>query len=1469
MRICVYSVLIVILFVHITKGQPKCNIRHYSTEDGLSHDKVTCMIKDRDGFMWFGTWDGINRFDGHNFLTFKSYAGDKSDLKNNRINDIVEDKYGYLWLRAYDKQIYRFDKKTNTFLEVSKILKKNKTNKFAFDKIISSKTGPIWLLTKNQGVFLIPKPGEPIPSHTRYSKDIAGDFRLPSNKLNFFVEDEQNSIWIGTPNGLCHLVSGKSGIYRNAFLNIGICKGFDFTATAENDTQILFATSEGYLLSYDKTSHRFVSKRIVTDQKLNGLCISKKRNAIYCSTSGGELLTLNSTNWEVQSSAIADKDPLFSIHEDNNGLVWIEPESHGVIKYNPKTGLFNHFIQKNDANFSNDASNYHVFEDVKNTVWINMKGGGFGFYNNAKDIVEYFYDEPSIIDHRFSNMISCQYYDAAGILWLSTDDRGVEKIVFHENDFHQKALVENSFMKSDNEIRAVYHDRENRLWFATKQNKLYIYKNGEKINNLFSNQATLDELGQVYTILEDHNGIIWLGTKANGLFKAEPTGKHRNVYTLTHYQANKNDINSLSSNVVYSLIEDNKGRIWAGTYDEGLNLIVTKGHQTSFLNTKNAFNNYPEGLYRKVRHLAQDADGNIWIGTTDGLLILDPNHGDVKNFRFRGMNKIPGDEQSLGNNDVQFIYKDSKNTMWMSTAGGGLNKAIGTDPFKLLKFKYFTTKDGLPNDYILSCVEDNSGNLWLATQNGLSEFNLLNHHFRNYDSNDGLPQGGFSEATCLKLPGGDLLFGAIGGYILFNPDLIVNHKINTGMAFTNLQVNNKDIPVSTDENSILKSDINNTPSITLQYNQNTISIDYSILDFRSPDKQVYSYRLKGLDTTWNANVKTHHKATYSNLPAGNYTFQVKSTNTDLYSNIPFKSVNIIVLPPVWRTWWAYLIYAILTIILIEAIRRTALTMLRLRQRITIERELTDLKLSFFTNVSHELRTPLTLIVSPIEQILKREKLSVQGMECAHVIQKNASRMVRFMNQLLDLRKLQSGNTTLKVSQIEVISFVNEICGYFTDLAHEKCIKLQVRSNVNELHAWLDVEKIDIVIYNIVANSLKFSKPGKNIDIVIDHTGSSGFFTIRIIDRGIGVPAKSLKDIFELYYEGDNASHNHLKGTGIGLALSKELIELHSGSIHATNNPEGGLIVTLEIRCGKEHYKDQKVSFVDIRETDVHADRFLPDELHEIITQLETGAENSELPLLLLVEDNNDLRKYLAKQLREFYRVSEAENGQIGWKKTIELIPDLVLTDIMMPVMDGIQMLDKIKSDTSTSHIPVVLLSAKFSIENQIEGLKYGADYYITKPFSNDFLLASIANLLKQRRQLFESLLLDGKSKISLSPGEIVITSKDETFLKKVISIVEDEMADPDFNIDNFAGTVGMSRTAFYKKFKSLTGLVPVEFVRDMRLKRGKQLLDAGENNMSQVAYAIGFNDAKYFSRCFRKQYNMSPSEYLRTKIVKI
>lgn len=1456
-RLRIHFSILLLFFIVKATAQPKCKIERYSTEDGLSHDAVTCMMKDRDGFMWFGTWDGINRFDGHNFISYKSSPGDQSQLKNDRIDQIVEDRSNHLWLRAYDKEIYRFDKKTEQFLPISPFINTTGKQKIDCSRIIAGENGSIWLVTFRNGLLFIPQTNLSSPRFISYKKGLKPGYQLPSNTINFFHQDHDHNIWIGTPDGACLLTKSASGAYQSIPLEVNLAANLNFTTVNEDDHQLYFGTSQGYLIIYNKTSKKTICQKI-TSNTLNALILSKINGCIYGTTSAGELIKVNLNDNNITTSVFTRAGGLYSIYEDRGGKLWIEPKSQGVVRFDPYKRSFQYFSQKNDALYNNSGNHFKVLEDNSGLILINMKGGGFGYYNEAKAKVDYFYDDPDDPNRQLSNIVTCLYYDTAGILWLSTDDRGIDKIIFQNTAFNQQQLVDQAPFKSDNEVRGILYDRKGRLWLGVKSGKLYIYQNNKRINIQFINEPP-GGLGLVYSMLQDRLGNIWLGTKASGLYKASPINTEETTYRLTNYQADKQGPNSLNSNEIYALQEDHEGRIWIGTFDEGLNLAVNDHNTVKFSHTGAAFKHYPKEAFRKIRNMALDREGNLWIGTTDGLLVVDPVSGHSPAYRYVSYRKIPGSKQSLGNNDIQFIYRDSKNTMWLATSGGGLDQAIGDDPFQYLTFKDYSTRDGLPNDYVLSCAEDNHRNLWIATQNGLSKFNIAKKQFRNYDSYDGLPKTGFSEASCIRTAGGDIVFGNIKGFLTFNPDRITNYRFKANMALTNLQINNEDIAPG--DNDAVNYNIDYIKKLKLKYNQNIISIDYAVLDYRSSFKQAYAYRLTGFDTVWHNN-KGQRRATYTNLPPGNYTFEVKSLSNDLYTKLPAKSLAITILPPPWRTWWAYLIYLLLAVIAIETIRRIALTMLKLRHRIAVEKRLSDLKLSFFTNVSHELRTPLTLILNPIEEIARKEELSKQGNEYINVVRKNANRMVRFINQLLDLRKVQSGKATLTITQTEMVAFIRNIGEYFTDIAREKRIELKISANTDELWAYIDADKIDIVIYNILANAFKFTPEGKTICIILNQFDADDYFRIEIIDQGIGVANDKLNDIFELYYEGDNRQGNHQKGTGIGLALSKEFIELHQGKIVAKNNPEGGLTIAIELKLENDYFTGDQGALTHLGEASQQIQE-IEESLYSLTLSV-TRQNDINVPLVLLVEDNIDLRKFLVIQLSEFYRVEEAENGEEGLQKAVQLLPDLILSDVMMPKMTGIQMLDQLKNDLSTSHIPVVLLSAKFSVESQIEGLKYGADCYITKPFRNDYLFMSIENLLRQRKKIFESF-LNGKKTINLGPGEIMITSKDEIFLKEVIKIVEDGMLDTEFNIDTVAETIAMSRSAFYKKFKSLTDLAPVEFVREMRLKRARQYFDAGDHNIAEIAYAVGFNNAKYFSTCFKEQYHLTPSEYLKSR----
>lgn len=1436
--------LMLLLFLATHGGaQIKCKIEHYSTEDGLSHDGIRAIIKDRDGLMWFGTWDGINRFDGQNFVTYKTRPGDSSSLKLNRIERIVEDKQGYLWLEVYDNQVYRFDKTGKKFLSVAKILAEKNINHILFNGIVVAENGYIYLSTFNQGLFILKNTAEGNLEVNRY------DFK----SVNFFRTDQQQQLWVGTEAGLSLLRLDQSGIYRKKAINTGFVKPEAYTCFAEDKRNIWMGTSDGDLIRYDKSSHQF-SKQKIAKSRLNEILISKSGQQAYI-TASNNLVTVNLSDLSSVKATMSAAGTMLSIYEDKSGLLWIEPEKHGLIKYDPQKHKFSYFFQENDANFFNSAKDYKVFEDHIGRVWMSMKGGGFGYYNPAADAVEYFYNRPGSADHKFSNIVGISYFDPAGILWLSTRDRGLEKVIFQQNDFKHKLLAEHTLNKSDNEIRGVYSDRNNRLWISAKSGRLYVYDGGRQLTDIFTNMP-VGGLGLIYTFLEDRNGVMWLGTKGNGLFRAVPTDKTALKYTLTHYRADKKDRNSLSSDLIYALLEDKSGRIWVATYEYGINLVRNPSGNVQFVNTFNSFQNYPSASL-KVRHLVEAKTGEIWLATTNGLMTFNPNGKKTDDYIFKSYGKIPGDKESLGNNDVQYIYRDTKNRMWLATAGGGLNQVVSLSD-NTLRVKVYTKESGLPSDYILSIVEDQAHDLWLGTENGISRLDPEQQRFRNYDSYNGLPKTGLSEAASLRLPNGDLFFGCINGYLTFSPAAITDQKIKAKMALTGFQINNKDVSPN-EKRPTLNVDINAAKEIDLKYNENIISIDFAVLDYRSNNKQQYAYRLKGFDTEWQS-VKNQRRATYTNLSPGHYVFEVKSTNADLYQSIPVKTLIIHIAPPPWRTLWAYLLYLVLFGILIAVGRRIALTMIRLRNKIALEQRLTELKLSFFTNISHELRTPLTLIVNPIEEIARQENLSVKGQEYITVVRRNANRMVRFINQLLYFRKAQSGNMNMQVSHTDVIALINYIVGYFSELAREKQIELLVYAKVQELYAWVDAEKIDIVVYNLLANALKFTANNTIVRVEIDHDPAQQIFTIQVIDQGPGVPNDKLKDIFELYYELDKEPGNNLEGTGIGLALCKEIIGLHHGRIEARNGTDQGLVVMLTLPSGKEHFKNGE------RIVDAMPDRVQNPVVQPVlaVSDVEFAADEKDAnrPVVLVVDDNGELRKFLADQLSAFYQVLEAGDGKQGLKIALEMIPDLILSDVMMPVMDGIALLSQLKDHERTSHIPVVLLTAKSSVEHQIEGLRYGADYYITKPFQTTFILASIANLLKQRQKIFESLLASKKT-IQLGPGEILITSKDEAFLKEIIEIVEKGMADPDFNIELVAESIGMGRTTFYKKFKSLTNLAPIEFVREMRLKRGKQLLDAGGYNISEIAYTVGFNSAKYFSTCFKEDYGISPSEYLK------
>ena len=1430
-------------------AQLRCNLIHYGTENGLSHERGTCIIKDSEGFMWASSWDGINRFDGHSFTSYKSFPGDRSGLKNDRIDYIEDDNSGYLWLKGFD-EYYRFEKKTEKFSPLSTIITEVAKKNIAFRRVNSFRKGSVWITTKSKGAFYIPASNQQTYYwyHSKNKK-----LQLPSDSVNFIFEDKQYNTWIGTTKGLVKLIPSKKGIY---ILTHPVKANLSFSDYSEDKTAIYFSTKQGMLVRYNKTSKQ-ISAHKVTNKALNAIRKSKYNEKIYCSTFSGDLISINLSDFAVTSSSISPGSSILSIFEDHGGNLWLEPADKGAIRFDPSNNTFKWLQhQNNSPSYRISQSKYYnVFEDKTGTVWVCMKGGGFGYYNANKGKIDQFYENSDHEIHRFHEIVYGVYYDSNDILWICTDE-GIDKVVPQGKTFSLKNVSSTKFPNSDNRIRAMLRDRKNRTWIASKDGVLNVFDGERRLGNLFINSPA-EGLGSYYCFMQDSKGAIWIGTKFNGLFKAEPVNNDETQYLLSHYKSGDRPENGLNFNDIFSLFEDKTGRVWVGTFGKGLNFVSSSKAKVLLSDARKALINYPKENFENIRHLNADSNGNLWVATTDGLLVINTKTTNFSKAAVAHYTKSSGEENSIGDNDIQYIFRDNHNRMWLCTSGGGLALAVG-DPFKNLTFKNYTRKDGLPSDYCVSCNQDKKGNLWIATQNGLSRFNIETNRFRNFGLSDGLFKASFSEASCTSQADGSMIFGTTKGYLSFNPDMVGRNRIKTSIVFTNLQINNMDIDAGAPD-SILKQNINYVNSIRLKHDQNIISVDFSILDHKAGDKERIIYRLKGYNDTWQ-NDRLQRRATFTNVPPGNYIFEVRNVSDDRYLNAPVKQLSITVLSPPWKTGWAYIFYTMVISLIIREIWRNTRTKLRLKQNVEVERQMADLKLNFFTNISHELRTPLTLILNPIDEIAKTEHLSLQGKQYINLVKKNAARLSRFMDNWLDLRKLQSGKQTLKLSKTEVHSLIRKTADYFAETLQYKEIDLQVTSNVDELFAWIDEEKIDIVIYNLISNALKYSNNGGKIWVKV-HSVQNGAFEIEIADEGCGVPQNELSKIFELYRAGEpsSATKNN-KGIGIGLALCKELIGLHHGTISAQNNVYGGLSVTIQLKSDKEHFEADEIQIGETVEEDSPKLDFTQS------GQNIFNPEKKELPRILLVEDNVELRLFLAVQLSRFFSVQTAEDGEQGLKMATEILPELILSDIMMPKMTGIQMLEKLKNDTATSHIPIVLLSAKASIESQIEGLRYGADLYIAKPFNNEYLLESIRNLINQRRAFFGSLAFNQqKNKIELNPTEINIAPKDEQFLKRIVDIVEARMDDPEFNIDMVAEAISMSRTTFYNKFKSLTSIAPVEFVREMRLKRAKQYLDAGETNVSTVAYEVGFNSAKYFSTCFKEMYKISPKEYLRKR----
>jgi signal transduction histidine kinase/DNA-binding response OmpR family regulator len=855
----------------------------------------------------------------------------------------------------------------------------------------------------------------------------------------------------------------------------------------------------------------------------------------------------------------------------------------------------------------------------------------------------------------------------------------------------------------------------------------------------------------------------------------------------------------------------------------------------------------------------EDHKGDLWIATAYGIDVLDKHTGIFRHYGHD--DSRPG--TSLSNNNTFSTLEDHRHLIWITTREG-------LDVLDLVtgKFRTFRTEDGLPDNTVMDIQEDNDHTLWLSSPNGLSHVLVsmdsatrqISCQFRNYDESDGLQGREFNENASYHLRSGELVFGGPYGFNIFDPRQVRDGRPDKVLTLTDLQVFNKSVSIGEKINGhiILPQSISRIKEITLPYNDNVFSLEFAALDFANPGKVRYAYSLEGFDKQWLIADNKTRKATFTNLDPGEYVFKVRTADDKGRWNPEKLVLHIHVLPPFWKTPLAYIGYAILLIAGLLLGRRRTLRKARMRFAIEQERqeaqqlhELDMMKIRFFTNVSHEFRTPLSLILTPLDKII-RDTGDPMRRNQFRLIHRNARRLLNMVNQLLDFRKLEDQELRIKRSKGDIIHFIKELSFSFADMAEKKNIDFTFHSSLPQLYTSFDPDKLERIVFNLLSNAFKFTPSQGCISVVLNllptsDPGEHGLLQLVIKDTGIGIEKGKEEKIFDRFFQDDIPGSIVNQGSGIGLAITREFVKLHGGSISVESEPGKGssFIVLLPAEI-----VDPETEVLPAVEELALAEE-APD-VPDVI-----APATAKKPTILLVEDNEDLRFYLKDNLREYFNIVEAANGKEGWQKTLGSHPDIILSDISMPEMNGIDLCRKIKADKRTSFVPVILLTALIGEEQQLRGLETGANDYLTKPFNFEILLSRIRNLLAQQDTSRKT----WQKQVEAVPAKVRVDSPDERFVRQALDIIERNISNPEFSVEELSRELFMSRVALYKKLLALTGKTPIEFIRSIRLKRAAQLLEKSQFTIAEIAYEVGFNNPKYFSRYFKTEFGMLPSAW--------
>ena len=993
--------------------------------------------------------------------------------------------------------------------------------------------------------------------------------------------------------------------------------------------------------------------------------------------------------------------------------------------------------------------------------------------------------------------------------------------------------------------------QDDEVWITTRAGGLYIYD-----NKLTKQKSKKYYDINIYSACEDSKGNIWLGTRGKGL----------QVGDDQHYIHQATDTNSLAADPVFCILQDRKQRMWIGTFGGGLDLAVPKKDKYIFRH----FFNKTYGQ-KEIRTICEDRNGWIWVGTSEGVFVFDPDRiiKDPNDFYQYNL-----DNHALKSNEIKSIIQDKKGRIWIAESGIGFCVANIKNDYKDISFTHYTVNDGLVHSVVQAFIEDDEGNIWVSTEYGISCFNPENKIFNNYFfSNDIL--GNVYTEGCAKLKDGRLAFGTNHGLIILNTKQIKNKEKIPSVTFTDLKLNGISVRPA-DMDSPLTAALAYTDAISLKYYQSSFVIDFSTFDYPISTNTRFSYKLEGYDDDWSI-PSTLNFAAYKNLPAGTYYLHVKACSVSGIWSDNEETLEIKVTPPFWATGWAFFVYILIAGIIMYFVYRTIRNINNLRNKIKVEKQLTEYKLVFFTNISHEFRTPLTLIQGALDRIHRTHNIPKEIRYSIKLMDKSTQRMLRLINQLLEFRKMQNNKLALSLEETDVIAFLYEIYLSFQDTAESKNMDFKFIPSVNSYKMYIDKGNIDKIAYNLLSNAFKYTPSGGKIEFSIYIDKQKQLLIMKVTDTGVGIPKEKRNELFKRFMQSSFSSDS----IGVGLHLTHELVHVHKGNICYEENPSGGSIFIVTLPTDSSIYQSNDFlipenailkeeaqnhpSLSALNEENAHSEseEEIDKEVENIEKELKTelNASDQEGPLnkrkILIIEDDNDVREFLKEELTPYFEVAAEADGKNGLEYAHNNDIDLIISDVMMPGYNGFEITRKLKSDFSTSHIPIILLTALNAAESHLEGVKSGADSYITKPFSTKLLLASIFKLIEQRDKLKEKFSND----LSAKRPVMCTSDKDKEFVENLTKIVEEQLTNPEFTADDFASMMSLGRTIFYRKVRGVTGYTPKEYLRIMRMKKAAELLSTKKYTVSEVTYMVGINDPFYFSRCFKAQFGISPSSY--------